>query len=76
MILYPYIKTRREATGEWFATPLIRFTLRSLRYVLQFKHGLHLGHEGEKGLDITVGELEAMKEELEEILRKTPCTAR
>jgi hypothetical protein len=68
IILKPYLLQRRADAGEWFAQPLIRFTRRSVGYVLAYDHELCLKPNNEsEGLTISVQELEALKAELDAI---------
>ena len=78
-MLNPIVKERRAQTGEWYATPLLQFTLRSVKLMLRVLSGnqkLHLGPEGEAGLDISIPELKTIESELEKLLATTPRAIR
>lgn len=64
MILGDYILTRRRNTGNWFATPMMVFTLRCVNFVLQRIPGLRL-YGGDITLEIDATDLQRLRIEIE-----------
>jgi hypothetical protein len=72
LILGPYIKQRREDSGSWFATPLLKFTLASVEYVSDHnpKGSLRVRHpDGSFGLELTPAKIRQIKTDLEIALK-------
>ena len=73
IILRPYIVQRQDDTGEWLATPLISFTLKSVTYVLDKnpERGLHLRHaDGKEGIHISRTYLADVEKNLARVLNR------
>jgi hypothetical protein len=72
LILGPYIKQRREDSGSWFATPLLKFALASVRYVIRQnpRGSLRMRHpDGSFGLELTPANILQIKTDLEVALK-------
>jgi hypothetical protein len=71
VILKPYILKRRADTGPWHSAMFLRFTLRSVDFVLSYKRGLRFRMEdGEGGIEITVEELKAIRVDLKRLIHE------
>lgn len=69
VVLKPYIVKRRQVTGPWYATPLLKFTVRSVDFVLRHKRGLSVSNDQGKGVDIKPDELKLIRVELCRLLK-------
>jgi hypothetical protein len=73
LILGPYIKQRRQDSGSWFATPLLKFTLASVIYVIEHNpKGSPLRvrrPDGRVGLELTPVKIRQIKTDLEIALK-------
>ena len=67
-----HIIRRRQNVGKWFATPFLKFTLESVKFVLKFDGGLCLRSDENpesKELRISVADLKSIRDELKKELR-------
>jgi hypothetical protein len=70
-----HVKERRNDSGFWFATPMLKFTLESVKFALKFNQDLCLrpesGQPGKKELKVTVQDLKTIRADLEAELKRT-----
>ena len=69
LILNPYILERRADSGDWFARPLLKFTLRCVKFVLKDCHSLRLrGVNREDIIEIPVEYIRKMQDQLQGLI--------